>query len=113
MPEAAGTHLVKVRMGDASPGVRAATLSVDVQPASRELAEPSLNRETLSTLASASGGAVIELADAADLPSRLTVARVRRTSEEQTELWDAPALWLSLFVVLCIEWIARKRVRLV
>ena len=77
------------------------------------MAEPALNRESLATLASASGGSVVELPDAADLASRLTVGKVTRTIEERDELWDAPLLWGLLFLVLCAEWIARKRVRLI
>ena len=113
VPEAAGTHLVKVKLGDADAASRAATLAVDVVLPSKELAEPALNRESLATLASASGGSVVELPDAADLASRLTVGKVTRTIEERDELWDAPLLWGLLFLVLCVEWIARKRVRLI
>lgn len=113
VPDAAGTHLVRVFMGDATESTRAATLAVDVVLPSAELASPSVNRETMSLLASASGGEMIDLADIGTLAARLKIGKVKRTIEERHELWDAPLLWVGLFTLLCIEWIWRKRVRLI
>ena len=41
-------------------------------------------------------------------PTLLTPSR-----EHRHEIWDAPILWVSLFVILCLEWILRKRARLI
>lgn len=113
VPDAAGTHLARVFMGDQSVSARAATMAIDVVLPSAELASPAVNRESLSTLASAGRGSVVDLADIDTLAKRLTIGRVTRTIEERHELWDAPLLWFSLFTLLCVEWIWRKRVRLI
>lgn len=113
VPDAAGTHLVRVFMGDATESTRAATLAVDVVLPSAELASPAVNREAMSLVAGASGGAIVDLADLSSLASRLRIGKVKRTIEERHELWDAPILWFSLFTLLCFEWIYRKRVRLI
>lgn len=113
VPDAAGTHLVRVFMGDNTVGARAATMAVDVVLPSAELASPAVNRESLATLASAGRGEVVDLADIDTLAKRLSIGRVKRTIEERHELWDAPLLWFGLFTLLCVEWVWRKRVRLI
>ena len=113
LPEREGTHLARVWLSEAQQGARAATLPIEVRDAGRELVDPTIDRDALGRLAASSGGAVVELASLASLPDRLTMGRVVRTTESREEIWNAPIVWGTLFVLLCLEWWLRKKARLI
>jgi hypothetical protein len=74
-----------------------------------ERIELAADRDALDRLASATGGKVFTLENAAEIPTLLK-SKVRTTTRtEETPLWDHPA---GLFVFLAIvgaEWVLRKR----
>ena len=112
-PEREGTHLARIWLGTPSPATKAATLPITVREAGRELDEPTIDLDRLSRLAEASGGAVVSLAELEALPDFLKIGRVVRSTESREELWDAPLVWVSLFLLVCLGWFLRKRARLI
>ena len=71
--------------------------TVEVANSGRELAQPDVDREMLSTLAEISGGAMIELPQLADLPRRLAGEMIAPDSGPMTDdLWDN---WLTLLLL--------------
>ena len=115
--EAAGTHFVRVWTADpadAKADARAATLQVPVELPNLELDNPTQDLATLQTVARTSGGdRVFDLTDAADVPAAFKTRRVDRTLEDRQAIWNAPAVYGTLLVALTIEWVLRKRARLV
>jgi hypothetical protein len=91
-PEELGVVNVEYESG------RQPTLSaaLDVANSHRELAQPDVDRETLSTLAEISGGALIELPDFVDLPARLAGETVHQQRRYEDDLWDN---WFTLLLL--------------
>ncbi len=110
-----GTHFVRVWTGDEDAGAvaKAATLPIEVQLPNLELENPALDRAQLEGLAAATGGRVFDLTQSADVAPSFQVARVQRVLEERQEIWDAPAFYGLIFLLLVAEWILRKRCRLI
>jgi hypothetical protein len=110
-----GMHFVKVWMGDAEAGalVRAATLPVDVRAPNRERENPGVDRTTLELLAESTGGRALDVTQLDELARAFAGGRVSRQLEYREEIWDAPLLFGLLFVLLCVEWVVRKRCRLI
>jgi hypothetical protein len=110
-----GTHFVRVWMGDQAAGaaVKAATLPVEVTLPNLEYENPGVDTATLESLASATGGASFDLARRRAVADAFKIGRIGRILEHRQEIWDAPAIFGLIFVLLCVEWIVRKRVRLI
>lgn len=88
------------------------TQTTEVISPDDELRHPTPDPERLAALATATGGRIIPLDQLADLVS-LVPNRALRTPDDVSEsLWDS---WLSLLIVgvlLAVEWIGRKLIRL-
>lgn len=111
----AGPHFVKVWMGedvDAST-IKAATLPLDVQLPNLEYENPVLDRASLDAVAACTGGQTFDVTQANEAADAFKIGRVKHLLEDRHELWDAPLLWAGLFTILCLEWILRKRARLI
>jgi hypothetical protein len=110
-----GPHFVRVWSGEqtAQTGARAATLQFPVELPNLEYERPGNDVATLQAMARASGGAVFTFAEADKLADAFKVKRVARVLEDRQEIWDAPLLWCTLLGAIFIEWVWRKRVRLV
>jgi hypothetical protein len=79
-----------------------------------ELDNPTVDLTALQAIARAAGdGRVFTLADAAAIPDAFKIHRVARTLEDRQEIWDAPVIYGTMLTALILEWIVRKRVRLV
>jgi hypothetical protein len=111
----AGPHFVKVWMGDdaVAGGVKAATLPLDVTLPNLEFENPVVDRAALDSVALCTGGRTFDLTQSEDAAESFRIGRVKRLLEYRHEVWDAPILWISLFTILCLEWILRKRARLI
>jgi hypothetical protein len=72
------------------------TATLEVASSHRELAQPDVDRETLSTLAEISGGEMIELPQLSDLPGRLAGEIVHQQRPYEDDLWDN---WLTLLLL--------------
>ncbi len=110
-----GSYLVRITpdaaSGDES-ALRPATLTFRVQPRSQEMDKPVLDRALLDDITRAAGGRVFTLANLGELPAAFKVKRVERVLEYRDELWDAPALFGLLVVLLTCEWVLRKQSRM-
>jgi hypothetical protein len=93
--------------------IRASTTTFRVEPPKREIDEPSLNRPLLTELAKQTGGRVFEIADISQLDAAIPTREVTRTLETRDELWDAPLFYMTIVVGLTIEWILRKKYRMI
>jgi len=113
--EKAGTHYVRVWSGDQDLKAiaRAATLEVPVELPNLEYDNPTVDLATLGAVARASGGRVFELTDIAQIPDAFKIRRVGRLLEERQEIWNAPIIYGLVLVALILEWVLRKRMRLV
>ncbi len=94
-PEQLGVFNVEYDSG--VPGGLSAT--VEVANSGRELAQPDVDRETLSTLAEISGGRLIELTQLEDLPKRLTGETTQQQRPYEDDLWDN---WLTLLLLVSL-----------
>ena len=93
--------------------IRASTTTFRVEPPKREIDEPSLNRPLLTELARLTGGRVFELADLRELDAAIPTREVTRTLETRDELWDAPLFYVTILTCLTVEWVLRKKYRMV
>jgi hypothetical protein len=111
----AGTHFVRVWSGeqDLKGVARAATLEVPVELPNLEYDSPLLDLSTLGAIARTSGSRVFEPADAAAIADAFKTRRVARVLEDRQEIWNAPIIYGLVLLALILEWVLRKRVRLV
>jgi hypothetical protein len=95
-----------------SGGPRAATLTFRVEPARQELDNPTLNRALLDEITRTTGGMTVRLAEADQLASAFKVHEVEHVLEFRDEVWDAPAIFASIMLLLTAEWWLRKKYRM-
>ena len=110
-----GQYLVRVWMGDETAGsvARAATLAIDVRMPNAETENPGIDRARMEPLATITGGKVLDATKVKQLAEAFKIGEVTRVLEDRQEIWDAPILWVGLFLLLVMEWVIRKRVRLI
>lgn len=111
----AGAYTVRVLpngAAEAEASPKAAVMQFRVDPPRREMNDPTLNRALLDRMARASGGQTFTLAECDQVPAAFSVREVERVLEMRDEVWDAPLLFGGLFLLLCVEWILRKRYRM-
>lgn len=92
--------------------MRPSTLTFRVEPAHSELDRPKLDRALLEDLARTSGGSVVALADYGQIPDAFKIKQVGRLLEYRDELWDAPLIFGTLMILLTLEWLLRKKLRM-
>ncbi len=90
-------------------------LSLRVDDAgNQEWASLTLNRPLLETMASNSGGRFLrEEQAAAELPNLLQSIDRKQTTTRETILWSSWWWFGAVILLLTIEWLLRKRLRLV
>jgi hypothetical protein len=110
-----GSHMIRVwgSEGQQELGSSGVTLPVNVELPSLEFESPTLDRSRLEGMALAAGGVADRLANAAQAVRNFRIGRVDHVYEQRKESWDAPVLFGSIFLLLCAEWILRKRFRLI
>jgi hypothetical protein len=64
-------------------------------------------------VAAASGGQVFDLADANRAADAFTVHKVARTLEDRQEIWNAPLIFGCILLAIFMEWVLRKKYRMV
>jgi hypothetical protein len=111
----AGAHFVRVWAGDldAKATLRPATMEFPVELPNLEYDQPTVNMPVLQGLAKQTGGAVFTLDAADQLASAFKVGRVAHTLEDKQPVFNAPVLFGFVLVCLFVEWVLRKRYRLV
>ena len=110
-----GVHFIRVWAGDPDlkTVARAATLELPVELPNPELDNPVQDLTTLQAVAHASGGRVFELSDMTGISDAFKTKKVARTLEDRQEIWDAPLIFGMVLVALILEWVLRKKMRLV
>jgi len=106
-------RIVPTTAATAGSDIRASTTTFRVEPPKREIDEPSLNRPLLTELARLTGGRVFEIADISQLDAAIPLREVTRTLETRDELWDAPLFYMTIVICLTLEWLLRKKYRMV
>jgi hypothetical protein len=97
----------EARRGDALLG--SSTRWSLVGGADPEMADPRLNQELLTRLATASGGRYVAEADISALPSMLAAAQGDAIPPERQDLWNNVWTFALLVLLLSSEWILRRR----
>jgi hypothetical protein len=95
-PDSPGEYRVAFEPGDATAPVDA---KIRVTAATEELRYPNVNRATLELLASASGGALVELPDVAAVPAKLKGETKFLAVHREASIWDN---WLTLVLLVVI-----------
>jgi hypothetical protein len=67
------------------------------------------NQTLLDALAAATGGSSWAVEDLDDLAEAIRFSPAGLTEREIRPLWDAPVLFLLLFVLKAMEWLLRRR----
>jgi len=97
---------VTARRGQAPLGTASGAMLVGgVDP---EMTDPRLNEDTLARIARASGGAVLTIADAAGLVSRLDAGVPAAISALRKDLWQTGWSFALLAALLAGEWLFRR-----
>lgn len=78
-----------------------------------ELRVPQSDHDALARLAQASGGAVVQPDELATIANLLPNRQVRLLGSPDVEtLWDKPAIWALLMLLLTLEWAGRRLIKL-
>ena len=94
---------------DGEEAVETAITVLSPQLNSKELLEPTADREALAYLTHLSGGNVVEADQAADVLDFFGTGTRRYTEQTRQTLWDAWPLLAVMVLLLTIEWVIRKR----
>jgi len=98
------------------PLIRAAgglSLRTEVWQANDELRTPQTDHPALARLAEATGGKVLEAAELAQVAKLLPNRRLRLAGEPDIEtLWDTPLALLVVVLIITVEWIGRRLLKL-
>ncbi|MGH7242790.1 MAG: hypothetical protein ACREJD_05175 [Phycisphaerales bacterium] len=86
---------------------------VEVRARDDEMREPAADHGLLSDLATTTGGQMLKVEDLGKLTELLPNRQVRTAGETVAEpLWDKPLVWTMLILLLSLEWIGRRLIRL-
>jgi len=109
-PRQAGRFELRVT----EPGLDDLELRQELEVISRsdEWRQPLPDHERLERLAEMTGGAVIEPADFGRLPDIVPDRSVETPDPKRESLWDSPLSLIVVLVLLTVEWVARKWIRL-
>ena len=114
LPQAQGEVVFSARAPDADPGDPDERVSVMVRFPDREFADPRLDRELLVDVAGVSGGAYVEPGEVDALAERIeSVEETVVVAGAPIALWDRGLTIWILVVLLGIEWVIRKRSRMI
>lgn len=89
-------------------------IEVEVLADSDELRDPMADHDLLASLAERTGGRVLGMETLGELPEVLPRREVVIAGQPQVEpLWDRPVVLVVLLVLLALEWIGRRLIRLI
>lgn len=103
------------RIDSQDPLLSAADLSAQVRVLlpDDEMRQPQADHAFLATLASETGGKVLDSNALRDLPTLLPNRQLRVSGTPEIEtLWDKPIMWIALMLLTALEWIGRRLIKL-
>lgn len=86
--------------------------TLDIVAPDDEMRRPETDHGLLAELSSATGGAVLEPAAIGSLPDLLPNRSIRTLNPLTERIWDTPLVLALALLLLTLEWIGRKLVRL-
>jgi len=104
--------LYRVKIDDAALGVMDLSADLEVARKDDELRRPETDHALLSQIALDTDGEVIAPADIAQLPERLPNRSIRTLHSLIEPIWNSPLALGLLILLLTVEWVGRKIVRL-
>lgn len=107
----AGDYRVRIPMA-ANVGL-AAEAPLEIYAPDDEMRRPETDHDLLAELSEATGGQVLTAADLDRLPELLPNRSVRTLNPLTERIWDTPLVFIVALVLLTMEWIGRKIVRLI
>ncbi len=112
-PPGDGKYTITARGFSAGAEVGKTKFSVEVIPMEKEFLSSSQNAEFLKTLAKNSGGMYFDLSVNADsLKKALSVRSFTKIDEKNIELWYKPLIVILIIIIITLEWIIRRKYRL-
>jgi hypothetical protein len=111
LPDAPGS--LRLRVDDPSFAALNLQTPVEVYSPDDELRRPETDHDLLRGLAQATNGKVLEPSELGTLPAMLPNREVRTFNPLTEPIWDTPLALIVAIVLLTMEWVGRKIVRLV
>jgi hypothetical protein len=113
----AGAYVANVApavVADPDDATRKATVRFNVEPPRAERDNPTLDRATLEEIASRSGpdSRVFALTEKDKVAGTFRTKLISKPLVHRDEVWDAPLLYLTIVLLLTIEWVMRKKYRM-
>lgn len=103
----------EIRAADPALAALALSTRVEVRDRDDETREPATDHALLTSLADATGGRTLSPDLFPRLPELLPNREVRTLAAAATEsLWDKPFVWVVLILLVCLEWLGRRLLRL-
>lgn len=109
IPGEPGRYDLTVELTDNGETIADAREHVDITTTGREYHERGEGRRVLQRIAAATGGQLIEAADAGQLAGAVSDTRGTRTELKRLALWNAPILLIVLLLLACADWVVRRR----
>lgn len=108
--DAAGDYTVTAPPAD-EPAANAAAFNV--RTVALEQRDPTMQQATLMKMAELSGGRYFPLAELPELAETLSVEQQTAVRRIEKDLWDLPALYVLIVLLVGCEWFFRRRANLV
>ncbi|MCH7993105.1 MAG: hypothetical protein IIB57_01525 [Planctomycetes bacterium] len=105
--------LLQVRLDDLSLASLQLMAQVDVIAPDDELRRPETDHDLLETLSETTGGRMLYPDELGELANLLPNRSVRTINPLSERIWDTPLAFALFMMILMLEWIGRKALRLV
>jgi uncharacterized membrane protein len=109
IPEQPGAYHVRVQASLGQDTLGTSDHWMLVGAGDREFADPRLNEAWLRRVARATGGRYVRASDAGRVAMWLQETARQRAEPERRDLWDQSWAMTVVIVLLCAEWVLRKR----
>ncbi len=85
----------------------------EVKMPTREFEDPLMDRKSLEGIAAASHGTFLPLYDLDQLPEKVNQpSEVLKRESKEKDLWNSPGVFLLFALLITLEWVLRKKFRL-
>ena len=111
-PTHSGRHDLELSLLSAEKVVATATTYLHASDSGREYYKAELNTSLLQHISLETDGQYYAAAEASNLIDGITTPASGRMATTRLSLWDAPAIYLFVVALACLEWSYRRRWRL-